>query len=558
MVNQRTFFDVEIDGKPIGRIIFELFNDVAPKTTENFRVLCLGTQYSKITQTRLHYKGTPFHRIIKNFMVQCGDFQNKNGTGGESIYGKRFDDENFKIKHSEPYLLSMANAGPNTNGSQFFITTAPAPHLDGKHCVFGKVVSGQNVVDILNALLTDQNDKPYADVKIVHCGELVLKSSSQNKKSEQELDSDDSSSDSDSDSNSDSDLDSDSDSEDDRKKRKKRKKRKEKKRKSKDRKKKKKRSYSSSSDDSDYSNSDDDDNYKKRKKRNGRSRSRSKDRKSSSSSSSSKRDRSRSGSIDDLRDRYKPLSSKGYDKKSTSPIRQSDSSGRIVKGRGAVKYSSRDSRNGGDSGRYGRRDYRDNGGRDYRDNGSRDYRDNGRENDRDSDRYRDRYAENRNRDEKDNDLKYNKRKEGFNDNVQLDSSRSSSRSYADIDYKDTYSEKDLENIKITIKNDNSLDKENERKYSNNNNNNEKEEGEHEEENLKRKEETTSPTITTTTSNANSSNVVSSPLSSSSVSKNEEKNINPSSPVRKNRDESDDDRRGRRRRYRDDDDDYSDD
>ncbi|EGC32294.1 hypothetical protein DICPUDRAFT_38584, partial [Dictyostelium purpureum] len=152
VVNQRTFFDVEIDGKPIGRIVFQLFNDVVPLTTENFRVLCLGTQHSKVSHQRLHYKGSPFHRIIKNFMVQGGDFTNKNGTGGESIYGRKFDDENFKIKHTEPYLLSMANAGPNTNGSQFFITTAPAPHLDGKHVVFGKVVQGQNVCDILNSL----------------------------------------------------------------------------------------------------------------------------------------------------------------------------------------------------------------------------------------------------------------------------------------------------------------------------------------------------------------------------------------------------------------------
>ncbi|KAN0032062.1 hypothetical protein ACTFIV_005935 [Dictyostelium citrinum] len=553
MAKQRTFFDVEIDGKPIGRIVFELFNDVAPKTTENFRVLCLGTQYSKITQTRLHYKGTPFHRIIKNFMVQCGDFQNKNGTGGESIYGKRFDDENFKIKHSEPYLLSMANAGPNTNGSQFFITTAPAPHLDGKHCVFGKVVSGQNVVDILNSLLTDQNDKPYADVKIVHCGELVLKSSTQNKKDNSDSDDSDNS---DSDSSSSS-----SSSEDERKKRKKRKKRKEeKKRKSKDRKKRKKRSYSSSSDDSDYSDSDSDsdsdDDYKKKKKRRGRSRS--KDRKSSSSSSS-KRDRSRSGSIDELRDRYKPLSSssssRGYDKKSTSPNRQSDSSGRAVKGRGAVKYSQ--VRNGNN--RYGR-DYRDN--RDSRNNNSdREYRDNNSRDIRNDDRYRDRYTYKNSRDEKDNESNYNKRKERFNDdNAQLDSSRNSARSYADIDYKDTYSENDLENIKITIKNDEN--KENERIYTRNNNNNtnnndnnnnnndndEKEEGEHDEKNdsLKRKEETTT----------NSSNVVSSPLSSS-LSKNDEKNIN-SSPFRKNRDDSDDDRRGRRRYRDDDDDDYSDD
>eukprot|EP01133_Synstelium_polycarpum_P000215 gene215-263_t len=176
MVNARTFFDIEIDGRPIGRVVFELFTDTVPKTADNFRALCTGEKgVSEKTQLKLHYKGTPFHRIIKNFMCQGGDFQNKNGTGGESIYGRRFEDENFKMKHTEPYLLSMANAGPNTNGSQFFITTNVTPHLDGKHVVFGRVIDGQQIVDILNTVLVDQNDKPFADVKIAHCGELILK-----------------------------------------------------------------------------------------------------------------------------------------------------------------------------------------------------------------------------------------------------------------------------------------------------------------------------------------------------------------------------------------------
>ncbi|GAA5886317.1 hypothetical protein JCM16303_003761 [Sporobolomyces ruberrimus] len=133
MSNPRVFFDIKINDNNAGRIIMELFADVTPKTAENFRALCTGEKGTGQSGVPLHYKGSKFHRIIKGFMCQGGDFTRGNGTGGESIYGEKFEDENFELKHEKPFMLSMANAGPNTNGSQFFITTVPTPHLDGKH-----------------------------------------------------------------------------------------------------------------------------------------------------------------------------------------------------------------------------------------------------------------------------------------------------------------------------------------------------------------------------------------------------------------------------------------
>ncbi|MBK8260853.1 MAG: peptidylprolyl isomerase [Nannocystis sp.] len=166
MANPRVYFDISIGNEPAGRIVFELFADVVPRTAENFRVLAAG-QNGEAPK----YRGCPFHRIIPGFMCQGGDFTNRNGTGGVSIYGAKFADENFKLTHTEPGLLSMANAGPGTNGSQFFITTVACPWLDGKHVVFGKVVEGLDVVKAMEAVGT-RNGAPSKPVAIADCGQL--------------------------------------------------------------------------------------------------------------------------------------------------------------------------------------------------------------------------------------------------------------------------------------------------------------------------------------------------------------------------------------------------
>ncbi|KAJ8663029.1 hypothetical protein O0I10_001206 [Lichtheimia ornata] len=175
-INPRVFFDIDIDGNRIGRIIFELFADECPKTAENFRALCTGEMgLGKVSSMPLHYRGSILHRVIKGFMIQGGDFTRRNGSGGESIYGATFPDESFVRKHTTHGLLSMANRGPNTQSSQFFITTRPTPHLDGKHVVFGRVVSGYDIVQKIENEPVDDRDRPLNTIMIANSGELVLK-----------------------------------------------------------------------------------------------------------------------------------------------------------------------------------------------------------------------------------------------------------------------------------------------------------------------------------------------------------------------------------------------